>query len=171
MAILDRRLTPIIEMLTELGMDWLAFELIEGVRRGQEFVENEDALELARHARQWRRRTREAENFARNPEDSVEGEPLLGDAQLEWAAGYVHERLEATLAEMSASLGALDKIVDSGREPQTTTTEPSAVLVLLDAEEDRPVGVTEIEEAQAHVAQLRQSLVNWLANARPDLDQ
>ena len=151
-------------MLAELGMDWLAFELIEGVRRGQEFVENEDALELARHARHWRRRTREAENFARNPEDSVEGEPLLGDAQLEWAAGYVHERLKATLAEMSASLGALDKIVDSGREPQTTTTEPSAVLVLLDAEEDRKVSRTQVEEAQAQLPKLSESLEAWLTS-------
>ena len=168
MAILDRRLTPIIEMLAELGMDWLAFELIEGVRRGQELVENEDALELAR---QWRRRTREAENFARNPEDSVEGEPLLGDAQLEWAAGYVHERLEATLAEMSASLGALDKIVVSGREPQTKTTEPSAVLVLLDAEEDRKVSRTQVEEAQAQLPKLSESLEAWLTSMRSDHSQ
>ena len=168
MAILDRRLTPIIEMLTELGMDWLAFELIEGVRRDQEPVENEDALEIARH---WGERTREAEIFARNPEDSVEGEPLLSDAQLEWAARYIYERLEATLAEMSTSLDALDKIVVSGREPQTKSTEASSVLVLLDAEEDRNVSRTQVEEAQAQLPKLSESLEAWLTSMRSDHSQ
>ena len=162
MAILDRRLTPIIEMLAKLGMDWLAFELIEGVRRGQEPVENEDALELARRGV----RVRDAEIFARNPGDGVEGEPLLDDAQLEWAARYIHERLEATLAEMSASLGALDKIVDSRREQQTKSTKASAVLVFLDAEEDRKVSRTQVEEAQAQLPKLNQSLKAWLTRTR-----
>ena len=167
MAILDRRLIPFIEMLTELGIDWLAFELIEGIRRGQEPIEREDALALAR---QWVN-TGNAEKFGRNPADSVEGEPLLGDIQLEWAAGYVNERLEATLAEMSASLGALDKIVSSGREGRAKTTEASPVLVLLNAEEDRQIGRTQVEEAQAQLPKLRQSLENWLASTSSELDQ
>ena len=167
MAILDRRLIPFIEMLAELGMDWLAFELMEGIRLGREPLEREAELALAR---QWARNGK-AVTFEGDPEDRVLAEPLLGDSQLEWAARYVSERLEAVLAEMSAALGALDEIVASGRDRPVKTAEASTVLVLLDAEEDRPVGVTEIEEAQAHVAQLRQSLVNWLANARPDLDQ
>ena len=44
MAILDRRLIPFIEMLAELGMDWLAFELMEGIRLGREPVAREDEL-------------------------------------------------------------------------------------------------------------------------------
>ena len=48
MAILDPRLLPFIEMLTELDMHWLAFELVEGVRRGEEPVEDESALLRAR---------------------------------------------------------------------------------------------------------------------------
>ena len=48
MAILDPRLLPFIEVLAELGMDWLAFELVDGVRRGKEPVEDEAALRRAR---------------------------------------------------------------------------------------------------------------------------
>ena len=62
MAILDPRLIPFIEMLADLGLDWLAFELIEGVRRGEEPVETEDALALVRQ----RIRTRDSKTFARN---------------------------------------------------------------------------------------------------------
>ena len=167
MAILDRRLIPFIEMLAELGMDWLAFELMEGIRLGREPVAREDELALVR---QWARNGK-AVTFEGDPEDGVLAEPLLGDSQLEWAVRYVSERLEAVLAEISASIGALDEIVASRRDRPAKTAEASTMLVLLDAEEDRPVGVTEIEEAQAHLAQLRKSLEDWLANARPDLDQ
>ena len=167
MAILDRRLIPFIEMLAELGMDWLAFELMEGIRLGREPLATEGELALVR---QWARNGK-AVTFEGDPEDGVLAEPLLGDSQLEWAVRYVSERLEAILAEMSASIGALDEIVASDGDRPAKTPEASTMLVLLDADEDRPVSVTEIEEAQAHLAQLRQSLEDWLANVRPDLDQ
>jgi hypothetical protein len=48
MAILDRRLIPFIEMLADLGLDWLAFELIDGIRRGREPEESAKALMVAR---------------------------------------------------------------------------------------------------------------------------
>ena len=167
MAILDPRLIPFIEMLTELGLDWLAFELIEGVRRGQEPVETEAALVLARQ----RVRTRDPEKFTHIPGDSVEGEPLLGDVQLEWTVRYVAERLNATLTEMSKSIDALDAIVASGRLGQTETTEASADLVLLDVEHERRSSRTQVEEARAQLPKLRHSLDNWLASTRSDHDQ
>ncbi len=167
MAILDPRLIPFIEMLTELGLDWLAFELIEGVRRGQEPVETEAALALARQ----RVRTRDPEKFTHIPGDSVEGEPLLGDVQLEWTVRYVAERLNATLTEMSKSIDALDAIVASGRLGQTETTEASADLVLLDVEHERRSSRTQVEEARAQLPKLRHSLDNWLASTRSDHDQ
>ena len=169
MAILDRRLIPFIEMLTELGMDWLAFELIEGIRLGDEPVEKEDALALARL--QVRRGS--TEKFVRDASDSVVvvGEPILGDNQLEWAARIVNERFEATLAEMLASLGALDEIVDSDRGRFAKTSGPSAVIVFLDAEQDRKVSRIRVEEAQAQLGELRQCLETWLASTRSDVDQ
>lgn len=167
MATLDRRLIPFIEMLVELGVDWLAFELVEGIRRGREPLENEETLTLARQ----RSRMRYAEKFARMPEDRIEAEPILGDAQLEWAVRYVNERLEATLREMSTSLDALDEIVSLGHERKSEATEASALLVLFDPEEKRTVSRSQVEEAQAQLPKLRQSMENWLASTRTDRDQ
>lgn len=48
MAILDARYLPFIEILTELGMDWLASDRIEGIPRGNEPLEDEHALAQAR---------------------------------------------------------------------------------------------------------------------------
>lgn len=167
MAILNQRLFPIIEMLVELGMDWLAFELIEGIRRGQEPQETEDA---PKHARQ-ETHTPGAEKFARSSGDSVDSEPLVGYAQLEWSVHYINERIEATLNEMSASLCALDKIASSAPEAQTETAESSAVLVLVNGEEEREVSQTQVIEAQAHLPKLRQSLENWLESTQSGLDR
>ena len=173
MAILDRHLVSLVEMLTEVDMDWLAFELIEGVRRGREPVEEEGGLALARQ----RARKGKAEALEGEAGDDVLVEPLLGGSQLEWAARYVGERIEAILAEISASLGALDEIVVTDRDGQAKTAEVSTVLVLLDVGGVGGVGGvgrvgrTQVEEAQAHLAELRQSLESWLANTGMDLDQ
>ena len=56
MAILDPRLLPFIDMLAELGIDWLAFELVEGIRRGEERLEDKGALARASTHRCARRR-------------------------------------------------------------------------------------------------------------------
>ena len=148
-------------------MDWLAFELIEGVQRGREPVEEEGKLALAR---QWARKGK-AEAPMGDVEENVLAEPLLGGSQLEWAARYVGKRLEAVLFEISTSLDALDEIVASDRDEQAKTSELSTVLVLRDAEEVGRVGRTQVDEAQAHLAELHQSLENWLAITGLDLDQ
>ena len=167
MAILDRRLVPLVELLTEIGMDWLAFELMEGIERGQEPIENEDALALAR---EQARRNR-IEKVVRVPSENVVGKPILGDKQLEWVADHVYERLEATIAQMLASLDALDELVASDRKREGEIAEPIAVSVVLDTEEDRAVSRIEAAEAQAHLGALRQSLDSWLENALSDIDQ
>ena len=151
-------------MLTELGVDWLAFELIEGVHRGKEPVETESVLELARQ----RARRRDAEKSIHRSEPSAGAQPILDDDQLVWAVRYVDERLEATLREMSASLDALDEIVLSGGEDQAQSTEASSALVLFDTEEYRQVDHNQVETAKAQIPKLRQALQNWLASARSD---
>ena len=42
MAILDPRLLPLLETLAASGADWLAFEIVDGVRRGREPEEPEE---------------------------------------------------------------------------------------------------------------------------------
>lgn len=163
-------MVPFVEMLTELGMDWLAFELIEGVRRGREPVAEEGELALARQRARKRKAEAPEGDPEDDPEDDILAEPLLGDSQLEWVERYVGERLEAVLAEVSASLDALDEIVTSDREGQAKAAEVSTVLVLLDAGEVGRIGRTQVDEAQAHLAELRQSLESWLANVKLDRD-
>ena len=166
LAILDPRLIPFFEMLTELGVDWLALEFLEGVQQGEDQVESERALDLARQ----RASGRGAAEPVQRSEPSVDTEPILGDAQLEWAARYVSDRLEAILGEMSESLDALDKIVLSRGEARAGSTKANSVLVLLDAEEDRQVDRSRVEAAQAQLPKLHQALESWLTDARPGQD-
>lgn len=172
MANLDRRLIPFIEMLTELGLDWLAFELIDGVRRGREPAVSPEVLKLAReHVRTGKSEVTEYDGSI-----AVESDPLVGDEQLDWVARYVDERIYATLTEMAIALDNIDRIVDSTREDQATIaplpdTMPQAAIVLLDGDEQMKVGRHQIEEAQTQIPILREALAKWLASTRQDLAQ
>lgn len=74
MAILDSRLLPLIETLSDRGLDWLAFELIESIRRGREPVEPEELLVRAR--------AKVVEGGGGEPEtvsQTASAAPILGD--------------------------------------------------------------------------------------------
>lgn len=166
MAILNQHLVPLIETLTELGIDWLAFELIEGIRRGEEPVEDDRTLALARErAGTGTQHPKETEQHS-SADD--EPKPILDVVQVEWAARYVFERLSATLAEMTHSLDALDEIFDGRDEKQSPGSRSSAVLVILDGGEGRSVDRAEIEAAQARLPELREALVAWVGSARSE---
>lgn len=162
MAILDRHLTPFLEMLSELDLDWLVFEIIDGIRRGQELEETEDALALARGDIT----SGDAKRIVYDSEDNDEGKPILGDDQLEWAAQYVKERLEATLAEMGASLDNLDDIIAAGRDQSTEDAGFSTTLVLGEGEEGLKVDRARVKKAQAELPKLQQALTEWLTSTR-----
>ncbi len=166
MAVLDRRLLQFIEMLTDIGMDWLAFELIEGVRRGSEPTETEEILTLARDPT----RTGRLEELLHDVGDGAEVQPILGDAQLNWAVEYVEQRLEAILAEMAASFRALDALVALGSDTTTESRPGQTVVVLLRADEDQKLDQNLVREAQARLPTLQQSLRNWLTSAQSSLD-
>ena len=161
MAKLDPRLLPVVEILTELGMDWLVQELIEAIRRGDEPPEDEHALALAR------------KQVGQAPPDEItlhtsadsETPPFLSDDQLQWAAKYVFDRLSATLAEMFYSLDALNQIVEDaeGKQPTTSRTEP--VLVLFDGDEERTVRRAQVAIAQDRLPELRTALDAWRRSA------
>lgn len=171
MAVVNPSLIPFIEMLAELGIDWLAVELFDGIRRGQEPMEEDDALAQSRP----RARAKQVEELPPGFHDSVAAEPLVGHRQLEWAADYVYARVEATLAEMSASISALDEIVASDSEGQVRRTSASVTLVLRDgdanAEEGRSTSRTDVEAARAKLSELRSVLDAWLDSNQSDTDQ
>lgn len=104
MSRLDPRLAPLITTLSEAGADWLAFELMDGIRRGREREETEEMLAFTRD------QVRQGENVKRGKEFIAEGasaEPIPMDDQIEWAALFVADRLDAALADMSAALDNL----------------------------------------------------------------
>ena len=162
MAILNQRLVPLIEILTELGIDWLAFELIDGIRRGEEPEEHERALELTRERAGTDHRV-ELEQYA--PDDNGP-KPYADDAQLEWAARYICERLDATLTEMTDSIDVLDEIVDDGDAKRLLQSRTSAVLVLNG--EEHAVGRAQVKAAQARLPELRKALDAWVNNTRSE---
>ena len=163
MATLEPRLLPFIEMLAELGLDWLAFELIDGVQRGDEPVEDEFALARAQEESR-QPPTREVEHLA--PADAGPT-PFLGDDQLQWAVEYVFERLQATLAEMAHSLNALDQIVGSADGKQAAPYSPDPILLLLD-DEQRVVRRAQVETARGRLSALREALEAWRVDAQTE---
>ena len=167
MAIIDRRLLPFIEVLADLGMDWLAFELLDGIRRGVEPAEHEHALARAREQSGQPATDQLDHQISVDPGAT----PIRGDEQLDWAIEYTFDQLTATLAEMSLSLDALDEILDEpgDRRQAASTVEP--LLVLLDDGEERTVRRTQVETAQARLPELRAALDTWRRSTPPELDQ
>jgi hypothetical protein len=50
MAKIDPRLLPLIEALSASGADWLAFEILDGIRTGRRAEDSEEELRDARRA-------------------------------------------------------------------------------------------------------------------------
>src|SRR4051812_20982308 len=107
MATLDPRILDLIETLTIARLDWLAFEIVEGIQAG--YVPTESSETLA----DTRRRVREDDQPKATGEPkpvTLESEPVEGDAQINWAAKYVGERLDATLVYLAESIENLDAL-------------------------------------------------------------
>lgn len=119
MAILNSRVLELIETLVAARLDWLAFELIEGIRLGRTAEEFEEALAAARQSIR-----NDAQPKARGEPQVLlaKPEPIPAGEQVEWAAAYVEERLETALEQLQASIDALDLIVESTNEPEGPQT-------------------------------------------------
>lgn len=171
-AILDPRLLELIETLVAARLDWLAFELIEGIRLGRSPDETEEALAAARQSVRS-----DAQPKARGEPHVLfeEPKPIPADEQVEWAATYVEERLDAALEQLQASLETLDFIVEATierQDPQDAATQASGktdqdmTLVLLDLEGDRKSSRNEVAGARDDFSALHAALAEWTARAR-----
>ncbi|WP_454888021.1 hypothetical protein [Sphingomonas oryzagri] len=162
MSRLDPRLAPLITTLADAGADWLAFELMDGIRRGREREEIEDVLAFTRD------QVRQGEIVKRGKEFSAEtvpAESIPMDEQIEWAALFVANRLDAALADMSAAIDNLQILagpLDSAKA--IGASEP--IIVLLDGEEQRQAGRADVESARLAVSKLRTALGQWVLEAR-----
>lgn len=172
MAILDPRLLELIETLVAARLDWLAFELIEGVQAGRPPEESEEALAAARESIRSN-----AQPKARGEPQAIglEARPIPPHEQVKWAAAYVEERLGEALEQLQASIDTLDFVVEGTAErpdkagavaQPTDASEPRAVVVLLDLEGGRESGRDDVAGARASFPTLRTALAEWTALSR-----
>uniref|UniRef100_UPI004048CFBF hypothetical protein n=1 Tax=Yoonia sp. TaxID=2212373 RepID=UPI004048CFBF len=168
MAILDPRLLPLLETLAGAGADWLAFEIVDGVRRGREPWESEEQLRAARE------KVRSQQPSDRLPADiPVLARPILGDDQIVWAANYVTDRLDGALADLDEGLKMIEAVAESSGntfrqdDPAFSKARPGTPIeIVLIGEEGRPVDRSSIAVAKEGVASLRNALAGWSREAQ-----
>lgn len=166
MATLDARLFDLLETLTGSGLDWLAMEVMDGIRAGRAFEDSAEILAAARKAIDSK-----AQPKARSDPGAHIPAPQLieGDAQIEWAANYVGERLQSTLAQLDASLATLDEIVEGtqGNIHNPEMEAPAEVIVVLtEAEMPRKSRREDVAVARANLQPLLDGLAEWSASVR-----
>ena len=171
MAILDPRVLQLIETLVAARLDWLAFELIEGVQTGRPPEEPEEALAAAR---QSIRSNSQPKARGEPQATAVEAKPIPPDEQIEWAVAYVEERLGEALEQLQASIETLDFIVEgtTERPDKAQATAQSAdvvgsraVTVLLDVDGDRKSDRDNVTGARESFATLHAALIEWAARS------
>jgi hypothetical protein len=168
MAILDPRLLPLLETLATAGADWLAFEVVEGIRRGREPEEPEDMLWAARQ------NVRSDQPVPRlSPELPAASKPILGDEQIAWAADYVAIRVEGVLSDLVEGTAMIEAIAD--RSSQTGDLDGLATIMAgqqtpltfaLVGHEDAAIDRHSIAAARDGLEELRKALGNWASDAR-----
>ena len=167
MAVLNPRLLELIETLVAARLDWLAFELIEGIQAGHPPDEPEEALAAARTSiRSGKQPKAHGEPYA----IAMEAKPIPPDEQIEWAAAYVEERLGEALEQLQASIDTLDFLVEgtTGQPGEAgvlarpkDASKPRAVVVLLDLENDRKSGSDNVAGARENLPALRTAPVSY----------
>ncbi len=165
MAILDARILPLLETLSASGVDWLAFELVEGINLGRQDEESEEALFLARErAMNPRESSGTSEEFPREGEAN----PILGDEQLKWASDYVERRLADAIDDLDVSFGLLETISKGGGDTRAEESGMPVHVVLLQDEQKFEVAKPDIAKAREGLHALKIALKKWLAD---NLDQ
>src|SRR5437763_8558157 len=153
MAILEARLLPLIETLAEAGADWLAFEVLDGIRAGRVAEEHLEILKTTQEAV----RSAKLENFRRErrpsavPASVPPAPPIIGDDQIRWAAAYVHKRLSDALLMLQASLDQLQIFVrtPTNRDEVSPDLGSSNEVTLSIQTDEEKFGITRAEITNA----------------------
>ena len=163
MATLDPRLFELFETLRASRLDWMIFELMEGIQAGRHPKESPDNLARARRDVQ----TDSSPEFVVSP--TSEAAPISGDEQIEWAVQYVADRLNATLAELSKAADNLNTIVNGNAAKSTIIPKqgPQEVTIeLADGDGKRKLGRNDVIAASIELPGLRKELEAWSAQVR-----
>lgn len=164
MATLDPRLLELIEALRGTRLDWLAFELIDGIRQGWVSTEPPETLMKARVSARSREkpRARRETTLGAQPAD-----PIEGSDQIKWAAEYVAQRLDDTLAMLHRSTENLEMIVNASDSSVDLNPENNQEVAIEFIEPEggrRRVGRNEANAARAALPKLRAALEAWSSN-------
>ena len=166
MAVLDPRLLDLIDSLVKARLDWLAFELIDGIQIGRPASESENVLAAAREEV---RSNKQPQARGESTAVTAESQPIAGDDQIEWAATFVGERLDAALAQLDASMTTLDGII-AGPEAQPDDTKTpyleGSILVLAGEEQPRTSKRENVEQARIALPALKDGLALWSEQMR-----
>jgi hypothetical protein len=165
MALLDPRILPLLEVLATSGVDWLVFELMEGIGSRVTAEESERALAQAREdvSNAHDARPIKADTFGG---DAFAPTPIKGDEQILWAAEYVFKRIEDILSMLSVGLGHLNSIVEARADFQELGSRvhrgPELTLVLQGEESDEKVRQGDVQEATKALLTLKHDLEIWV---------
>ena len=169
MATIDTRLLPLIEVLATVDADWLAFEILEGLRHGRVAEETHEDLQITqRLVRATTRATRRSEVHASPPPSA---EPITGDEQINWAVTYVSNRIVDVLSTLEATFDQLDAILftelpPEGRPIPAALRDEVALVLRTDREDQLSVRRNDATNARAMVPNLQNALLTWAASVR-----
>lgn len=165
-APIDPRLLPLIETLISSGADWLAFEILEGIRAGRPAEDSEEEIKAARLAVRSFRRHRASPPELKIRETVLE--PIAGDEQINFAAQYLIERISAAIDMERASLQQLDQVVAWSKrslEAPADSGRDSSVTIRLE-DSDIVSNQNQAEEALKRLPDLRKALFEWAQSVR-----
>ena len=168
MAVLDARLFPLLETLASAGLDWLAFEIVDGVRRGREPLETEEMLQAVRE--QVRSRQYSDRMSADLP---VMAKPIRGDDQIVWAGNHVFSRLDGILEDLDKGCAMIEAVAQARGEIygqdhpalfKATAGVPLKILMI--NPEGHPVDHGAILAAKNELIFLKAALDRWVREAQ-----
>lgn len=167
MATIDRRLTPLLDALTDADADWLAFEIIDGLRHGKVAQETQEDLLNARTLARRERPTRHSEERTSPAPAPV---PISGDEQIDWATTYVATRISDVLSTLRAGLDQLDAILypDMSVEDRPSALKHGETTLVLKGDHEEQTVIRRGDAAEANIAvyDLEGALLAWAESTR-----
>jgi hypothetical protein len=165
MAVINPRLIELIDTLVASGADWLAFEILDGIRSGMPVDESDNRDPENHHElRSWKD-DRSSKPRTRIRETAMK--PIYGDDQIEFAAGYVVNRITEAIEMTTMSLENLNRISAESPDRAAEINPKSEVAITLGLEDSefRFTG-DQAEKLRRLLPELRTSLSEWSARVR-----
>jgi hypothetical protein len=165
MATIDPRLIELVDTLVAAGADWLAFEILDGIRSGGPGEESDNRdREIHRSLRSWKD-DKSAEPETRKGE--AVAKPIEGDDQIEFAASYVVDRISEAIEMTSMSLDNLNRIsANSSENPTDVDPGPQAAMILGLEDSDFHFTQDQAKQLRRLLPELRSSLSEWSVRVR-----